>query len=279
MKLLILIFKLIIFILYLIQLIPYFLIIYFINLISKILQKISLIKVIPEWNIKLNTHFIYYTSNILLNNHTNQFIIKTFILLQQIVLNLGINTGLILCRADKIHKGQGLLLKFQAYPQPLDIYNIYFASWFTLIQETKFLNNDSVQIFITTIHSSTYWDETEGKLLGLGDYKPGLCNLISDVKTFQAIKGSSWWTLHSNFTWTKETTIIDFIRAILPYHQTLVQARNVSKFQFPWINEVHVTSWKVSNELNKSLIQRAELKRLINREAFKHNQDNKNIMR
>jgi hypothetical protein len=92
----------------------------------------------------------------------------------------------------------------------------------------------------------------------VGEYRFGLCNLISDVKTQIAYKLAQWWTLHSNFTWNNETTIIDYIRAIIPYHQILVQARNASRTQTPWINEVHVTSWKVSKHLNPALIKRYE---------------------
>jgi hypothetical protein len=129
------------------------------------------------------------------------------------------------------------------------------------MQEPKFLNNDITQIFICTIFSSLMWDETNPR--ELGDYKPGLCNLISEVKTPLAVRTSSWWTLHSNFTWTKETTVIDFIEAIIPYHQSLVQARNVSKFQTPWVNEIHVTSWKVNDQLNHNLIIREENKHFL----------------
>jgi hypothetical protein len=124
------------------------------------------------------------------------------------------------------------------------------------MQENKFLNNDTTQIFICTIFSSMLWDSTQKS--EVGDYKPGLCNLISDVKTPISYKLAEWWTLHSNFTWDNDTTIIDYIRAILPYHQNLVNTRNASKTRTPWINEVHVTSWKVSNHLNPKLIERYE---------------------
>jgi hypothetical protein len=167
-----------------------------------------------------------------------------------------VGRGLILCRSQSIHNDQGLLLKFQAYPLPLKFNNIYFAIWFTLIQESKFLNNDTTQIFISTMFSSLLWDSKDP--IEVGDYKPGLCNLISDVKTRIALKLAQWWTLHSNFTLNNETTIIDYIRAIIPYHQILVQARNASRTQTPWINEVHVTSWKISKHLNPAWIKRYE---------------------
>jgi len=253
MKFFINIFKLIIFIFYLLQLLPLFLTILIVNVCVKILSYK------PEWVVKINTHFIYYSSNILLRNHSNKFIIYFILKLQTLVLKLGINTGLTLCRSQNIHAGQGLLLKFQAYPEPLELYNIYFAIWFTLIQESKFLNNDVTQIFICTIYSSPIWDSDSE--IEVGDYKYGLCNLISDVKTSLNLKCSSFWTLHSNFTWSDNVTIIDYIKAIIPYHQKLIQARNVSNFQTPWVNEVHVTSWKVSDQLNKKLIKR---------EGFKH---------
>jgi hypothetical protein len=269
MKLLINILKLIIFILYSLQLIPQFLGIVLINYTIKILQGLKLTQNNLDWVKNLNTNFLYFTSNVLLRNHTNQFIIYLILKLQTIILNLGINTTLILCRSQDIHKGQGLLLKFQAYPQPLEIYNIYFAIWFTLTQESKFLNNDTSQIFICTLFSSLLWNSNNKN--EVGDYKPGLCNLISDVKTPITIKCSEWWTLHSNFTWNNETTIIDYINAIIPYHQLLLQARNASQTRIPWINEVHVTSWKISNELNQVLIKRYENNSLVKNISEKKN--------
>lgn len=245
------IFKFLILTFYFLPLTTHFLIISIFNILSNLLPPFGHNK--PELLLKLNTHFIYFTCNILLNNHSNSFLIYFILKLQTIILYFGINTGLILCRSQKIHSDQGLLLKFQAYPNPLTFYNIYFAIWFTINQESKFLNNDSTQIFISTMFSSMLWNSEEP--LEVGDYKPGLCNLISDVKTPIAIKVSEWWTLHSNFTWNKETTIIDYIRAIIPYHQILVNARNASRTQTPWINEVHITSWKVSNHLNPVLIK------------------------
>jgi hypothetical protein len=257
MKLLINIFKFIAFILYLLQLIPHFLTIFILNILSNLLPPLGNNK--PVWIIKLNTHFIYYTCNILLRNQTNNFLIYFILKLQTIILKLRIDTGLILCRSQSIHNGQGLLLKFQAYPQPIEIYNIYLAIWFTITQEQKFLNNDTTQIFISTIFASILWNSNDP--IEVGEYRFGLCNLISDLKTPIAVKCSEWWTLHSNFTWTREVTIIDFIKAIIPYHQKLIQARNLSKFQCSWINEVHITSWKVSNELNKNLVKRYEIKK------------------
>jgi len=231
MKLIINFLKLIISLIYFLHVLPYFLIVTILNILT--------FKYKPEWLIKLNTHFIYFTCNILLTNHSNNYLIYFILKLQKIILKFGINTGLILCRTQSIHKGQGLLLIFQAYPQPLEIYNIYFAIWFTLIQEPKFLNNDIIQIFICTIFSSGYWnvngnsgDPTDKNFVG--SYSPGLCNLISDVKTMFALKVCAYWTLHSNFTYSKDVTIIDYIKAIIPYHQKLVNARNVSAWQYPW---------------------------------------------
>ena len=66
------------------------------------------------------------------------------------IINLGINTGLILCYSENIHKDQGILFKFQAYPNVLPKTNIYFVIWFSLMQESKFLNYDTTQIFINT---------------------------------------------------------------------------------------------------------------------------------
>jgi len=266
MKLFIYIFKFTIFTFYLLPLIPQFITLSIINICSNLLPPLGHNK--PEWIIKLNTYFIYFTSNILLRNHTNNFLIYFIIKLQKVILNFGINTGLTLCRSQSIHANQGLLLKFQAYPQPLEFYNVYFAIWFTLIQEPKFLNNDITQIFICTMFSSLIWDKTDKA--SVGDYRFGLCNLISDLKTPFAIKMSEWFTLHSNFTWTAETTIIEFINAIIPYHDKLISSKNSSSFQIPWINEVHVTTWKVNDQLNKSL---------INREQFKHFREIKNMMR
>jgi hypothetical protein len=125
MKLLINIFKFIIFILYFLQLLPYLLIILILNVLTNLIPPFGHNK--PDWVIKINTHFIYYTCNILLRNHTNQFLIYFILKLQHLVLNFRINTGLILCQSKNVHQGRGLLLKFQAYPQPLEIYNVYFA--------------------------------------------------------------------------------------------------------------------------------------------------------
>jgi hypothetical protein len=269
MKLFIYIYKFIIFTLYLLPLIPYFSTIIIINIFTKLLQNK------PDIIIKCNTHFIYFTCNILLRNHTNKFLIYFILNLQNIIFNFGIDTGLILCRTQSIHKGQGILLKFQAYPQPLLFTNIYFAIWFTLIQETKFLNNDTTQIFICTRFSSILWDSE--KKSEVGDYKPGLCNLISDVKTPLAIRVGEWCTLHSNFTWDSRITIIDYIRAIIAYHQTLINTSNASAIETYWINEVHVTSWKVSNHLNNALIKRYDNNNNKNFNDKKF--DNKNIMR
>jgi hypothetical protein len=254
MKLFIYIFKLIIFTFYLTTLLPYFSYIFIINILSNLLPPLGNNK--PDWVIKVNTHFIFYSCNILLKNSSNYFLIYFILKLQTIVLHFGINTGLILCRSQSIHQGKGLLLKFQAYPQPLKFYNVYFAIWFTLIQESQFLNNDTTQVFISTMYASILWNSSEK--FEVGDYKPGLCSLISDVKTPINIQLSDWWTLHSNFTWDNDTTIIDYIRAIIPYHDKLINSSHVSISQTPWINEVHITSWKVSKELNPTLIKRHE---------------------
>jgi hypothetical protein len=125
MKLFIYILQFIIFSFYLLPLIPRFIIIFIINISSYLIPPMGNNK--PDWIIKVNTKFIYYTSNILLKNHTNQILIYFILKLQNIILYFGIDTGLILCRSQSVHRGQGLLLKFQAYPQPLNFYNIYFA--------------------------------------------------------------------------------------------------------------------------------------------------------
>jgi hypothetical protein len=125
MKILINIFKLIIFLFYLLPLTTYFLYIYILNLLSNLLPPFGNNK--PELIINLNTNFLYNTCNILLKNHSNKFLIFFILKLQDLILPLGIDTGLTLCRSENIHKGQGILLKFQAYPEPLNFYNIYFA--------------------------------------------------------------------------------------------------------------------------------------------------------
>lgn len=51
-------------------------------------------------------------------------------------------------------------------------------------------------------------------------------------------------------------------------------SKNSSQFQTPWINEVHITSWKVNDELNKSLIQREQFKHF--KEIKKYNEIMKN---
>lgn len=210
----------------------------------------------------LNTKFLYYISDILLNNTTNKLLIKYITYIQNKIMLLGISTGMVLCKTNSVHNKTGLILRYQCYPYPLSINIIYFAIWFTLITELKFTNIDNKIVFISRGYTSIFGSYTESDIEeedfkeNLGNFKPGLCNLLSEVKTLPNIEGSLWFSLHNNFTWElNQSTFLDFI---LASKQTMNHILSKQDYVGTKINEVHITCWGVGkyfkdNKKNKKL--------------------------